>query len=122
MLQVLESEEENFAVMFDVWSQVVDKLSGPPQLQVTKLSCSLANYSSAIPALSGAKVGLVTLLDRIASYLGCWQIVLYNIRALGIVCLILCFTCFCWPGLRISTEFRQVFGFKGVGQPFANPS
>ena len=71
MLQVLESEEENFAVMFDVWSQVVDKLSGPPQLQVTKLSCSLANNSSAIPALSGAKMGLVTLLDRIASYLGC---------------------------------------------------
>ena len=78
-------------------------------------------------------MGLVTLLDRIASYLGCWQIVLYNISALGIVFLIFCFTCFCCrgiirrdngnpPGLRISAGFRQVSGFEGVGQRFANPS
>ncbi|XP_023334875.1 uncharacterized protein LOC111706274 [Eurytemora carolleeae] len=32
-LQVLISEEENFLVMFDIWSQVVDKLSGPDNLQ-----------------------------------------------------------------------------------------
>jgi len=32
-LQVLESEKNNFPVMLEVWSQVVEKLAGPPQLQ-----------------------------------------------------------------------------------------
>jgi len=32
-LQVLESEEDNFAVIFDVWSQVVDRLASPPNLK-----------------------------------------------------------------------------------------
>jgi len=32
-LQVLKSEKDNFPVVFDVWSQVVDKLAGPPDIQ-----------------------------------------------------------------------------------------
>eukprot|EP00088_Acartia_fossae_P052571 TRINITY_DN5942_c0_g1_i2.p1 TRINITY_DN5942_c0_g1~~TRINITY_DN5942_c0_g1_i2.p1 ORF type:complete len:315 (-),score=61.16 TRINITY_DN5942_c0_g1_i2:614-1558(-) len=32
-LQVLESEGDNFAVIFDIWSQVVDRLSGPEELK-----------------------------------------------------------------------------------------
>ena len=36
-MKVLKSEKDNFPVVFDVWSQVVDKLAGPPDIQVRDL-------------------------------------------------------------------------------------
>ena len=32
---MLEAEADNFAVTFDLWSQVIDKLSGPENLKVS---------------------------------------------------------------------------------------